>query len=144
MFVDASAIVAVLSREPDSEEIVRQLTEIGGNFFVSPLVRLEVVLALSRNKAGGSQTDPRSRASMEDAERIFDKFIDRINAEEISISNKIGRAAVSACAAYGKVCGHPAMLNFGDCFAYACAKTLEVGLLYKGDDFARTDLAGPT
>ena len=37
--------------------------------------------------------------------------------------------------------GHPARLNMGDCFAYACAKRLDAPLLYKGDDFARTDLA---
>lgn len=41
---------------------------------------------------------------------------------------------------YGKVVGHPAKLNLGDCFAYACAKAIEVPLLYKGDDFVRTDL----
>lgn len=41
----------------------------------------------------------------------------------------------------GKAVGHPADLNFGDCFAYACAKVAGVGLIHKGNDFARADLA---
>lgn len=46
-----------------------------------------------------------------------------------------------ASGTYGKLIGHEADLNFGDCFAYACAKALGMPLLYKGNDFARTDLA---
>lgn len=41
---------------------------------------------------------------------------------------------------YGRGTGHPARLNFGDCFAYALAKALGEPLLFKGDDFARTDV----
>ena len=41
---------------------------------------------------------------------------------------------------YGKGTGHPAGLNFGDCFSYAIARRRNLPLLYKGDDFARTDL----
>ena len=50
-------------------------------------------------------------------------------------------AALSARERFGRGSGHPAKLNFGDCFAYACAKTYDAKLLYKGDDFAKTDLA---
>jgi ribonuclease VapC len=49
--------------------------------------------------------------------------------------------ALSGSATYGKAVGHPADLNLGDCFAYACAKALNVPLLYKGNDFSQTDLA---
>ncbi len=49
--------------------------------------------------------------------------------------------ALDAATAYGKTVGYPADLNFGDCFAYACAKTEGLRLLYKGQDFAQTDLA---
>ena len=48
--------------------------------------------------------------------------------------------ALDAYQLYGKG-RHPAQLNMGDCFAYACAKTNDARLLYKGDDFAKTDLA---
>jgi len=49
--------------------------------------------------------------------------------------------AQEAAWTYGKTVGHPAQLNFGDCYAYACAKAYRVGLLYKGNDFSETDLA---
>lgn len=68
-------------------------------------------------------------------------FAEDIEADEIAISPEIGRLALDACASYGKAVGHVADLNFGDCFAYACAKTLKVPLIYKGNDFAHTDLA---
>ena len=59
----------------------------------------------------------------------------------IEITPAIGRQAVEAAAVYGKAVGHKADLNFGDCFAYAAAKASGARLVYKGDDFARTDLA---
>ena len=51
------------------------------------------------------------------------------------------RTSSDAYATYGRGQGSPARLNMGDCFAYAMAKRLGVPLLYKGDDFALTDLA---
>ena len=57
------------------------------------------------------------------------------------ISSEIGTRALEASATYGKTVGHVADLNFGDCFAYACAKVLDVALLYKGSDSTYTDLA---
>ena len=50
-------------------------------------------------------------------------------------------AAQDAFERYGKGQRHPAQLNMGDCFAYACARHWSVPLLYKGDDFAQTDMA---
>jgi len=75
------------------------------------------------------------------AKKAVDAFVKDLDAEEISITSEIGRRAVDASANYGNAVGHVADLNFGDCFSYACAKTLNVALLYKGDDFAHTDLA---
>lgn len=51
-----------------------------------------------------------------------------------------GREAISAFTRFGKGRGHPAQLNMGDCFAYACARTHNVPLLFVGDDFSRTDI----
>ena len=75
------------------------------------------------------------------ARELVDSLIAEIGAKEISISGPIGDRALDAAMTYGKAVGHPADLNFGDCFAYACAKVSGMGLIYKGDDFARTDLA---
>lgn len=52
-----------------------------------------------------------------------------------------GRLAVQAFSDYGKGRGHPAQLNLADCLSYACAKNRKMPLLYKGNDFAHTDLA---
>ena len=58
----------------------------------------------------------------------------------VSIGELERDEAIRAAARYGKG-HHPARLNMGDCFAYACAKTNDARLLYKGDDFSKTDLA---
>ncbi|RST87644.1 hypothetical protein EJC49_04305 [Aquibium carbonis] len=59
----------------------------------------------------------------------------------VDISAERGNAAVEASSIYGKIVGHPAALNFGDCFVCGCAKVFGVPLICKGDDFSRTDLA---
>lgn len=61
--------------------------------------------------------------------------------ETVAVSPEMGHGALLAFERYGKGRGHPAQLNMGDCFAYACAKAFGVGIIYKGEDFARTDLA---
>jgi len=58
----------------------------------------------------------------------------------LPITDDIARAAVSAFARYGKGRGHPARLNLADCLSYAAATSLRMPLLYKGDDFAQTDV----
>lgn len=139
MFVDASVIVAILGREPGHEEIEKRLASAEGPFFVSPLVKFEATLALARLKAG-----PAGKPSpdlLRQARDVVDALVEDLGAEEVAISPEIGRRALEAGATYGKAVGHAADLNFGDCFAYACAKALNVALLYKGNDFAHTDLA---
>jgi ribonuclease VapC len=61
--------------------------------------------------------------------------------EVASIGEGTSILSLDVFAKYGKGRGHPARLNFGDCFAYAMAKQHGVPLLYKGDDFSQTDLA---
>ena len=58
----------------------------------------------------------------------------------VPLTADIARVAVDAFARFGKGRGHPAQLNFGDCLSYGCAKFHDVPLLFKGDDFARTDI----
>lgn len=139
MFIDASAIVAILGREPGYEEIEKRLAIIDGPFFVSPLVKFEAATALARQKTP-AQSKP-SPNLLRQAQAAVDAFVEDLGAEEMTITADIGRQALEASATYGKAIGHAADLNFGDCFAYACAKARKVGLLYKGHDFAHTDLA---
>ena len=67
------------------------------------------------------------------------------SASNTSCARSIGAAetelSIEAFAQFGKHSGHPARLNLGDCFAYACAKANDAASLYKGDDFVHTDLA---
>jgi len=60
--------------------------------------------------------------------------------EVIAIDDNIAKKAVAAYAAFGKGRGHPAQLNLADCMSYACAKSYRVPLLFKGNDFAQTDI----
>jgi ribonuclease VapC len=144
MFIDASVIVAILGREPGHEEIEKRMAAAEGSFFVSPLVKFEASVALARQKAVAKTSNANEKPSPEllrQAQEAVDALVEDIGAEELAITPEIGRRAVDASATYGKAVGHVADLNFGDCFAYACAKVLGVALLYKGNDFADTDLA---
>ena len=70
---------------------------------------------------------------------LFD-LIEAIGIDIAPVSEQSARDAIDAYSRFGKGTRHPAQLNFGDCFAYALAKALDEPLLYKGDDFARTDI----
>lgn len=140
MFVDASAIVAILKGEPEAGGFLAALDAAEGKVLCSPVARFEAVisLAVSMARARGEAMSAGDHAA---AEELVEELLRETGAREIPVTEGIGREARAAAATYGKIAGHPAALNMGDCFAYACAKAHHVRLLYKGDDFARTDLA---
>jgi ribonuclease VapC len=129
MFVDASAIVAIVAPEEDGPALSARIDR-AGQVQTSPLAIYEATLAVAR------------RLDMPVAVAVgaVDTFLRQTGVEIIPITAEIGRAALAAFERYGRG-RHPARLNMGDCFAYACARTLGVPLLYKGDDFAQTDIA---
>ena len=141
IFADASALVAILKGEPEAAELTARLTEHVDAVWVSAVVRFEAEasLAMSRARTAGRGTaDPEDFAV---AAGLLDALLHEAGAQDLPISPAIARGALEAAATYGKLVGHPARLNMGDCFAYACTKSLGATLLYKGCDFARTDLA---
>jgi ribonuclease VapC len=140
MFLDASVVVAILAREDGWEEIYERLEAERGQLHHSPLVRFEATIALLRHVNATSETASKGSLFAK-AEQIFDDFVAAFSSCEIAVDEAIGRGALAAARTYGKVVGHKAQLNFGDCFSYAAAKSLGVGLLYKGGDFTLTDLA---
>ena len=75
----------------------------------------------------------------EEASRAVDLILARIEAEIVDVDAETARLARAAYKRFGKK-NHPAKLNFGDCFAYALAKQTGEPLLFKGDDFAQTDI----
>ena len=128
IFVDASVIVAMLAPEDDGPAFAARI-EGGEGVQVSPVVIWEAVIALARIR----------RSPIEVAERSVSAFLEDVAAETIPIDAAIGTAAIDAFARYGKG-RHAAALNMGDCFAYACARSRNIPLLAKGDDFTHTDI----
>ena len=78
--------------------------------------------------------------SAESANGLFDDFVESAAVEIVPIADSTSQTAVRAFARFGKGRGHPAQLNFGDCLSYACAREHNAAILFKGRDFARTDL----
>lgn len=140
MFIDASVIVAVAINESGAGQYIEQLERLRGRCLTSQLARFEAVLGVARARARSTGLKPNAQM-IEAAANEVDAILRAVRASNVTISSQIGDDAIEASKLYGKAVGHPAQLNFGDCFAYACAKSLNVSLLYKGDDFAQTDLA---
>lgn len=140
MFVDASAIVAILKNEPEAAGFLAALDAAKGKVFCSPIARFEAVVSLAVQMARARGDQHMTATDHEAAERLVNDLLTEAKAREVHITEGMGRDARSAALAYGKVAGHRAQLNMGDCFAYACAKAYHVPLLYKGDDFRDTDL----
>ena len=139
--VDASAIVAILVREPDAERLSQAIDAAPPPLLVSPLTIFEASLSLARAKLGPRPARKPTSHEIRAALAVVVAFVEANDLTEIEISGAIGRQAVEAAAVYGKAVGHEADLNFGDCFAYAAAKANGARLVYKGEDFSRTDLA---
>lgn len=128
MFVDASAMVAVLADESDRDVHWTKI-DAAAQVLLSPISIYETVVALMRISNGDFQ----------EASSIVDEFSKRHGVLIIPINAEVGAIALQAFARYGKG-RHRAALNMGDCFAYACAKVHRVPLLCKGDDFKLTDI----
>lgn len=141
MFLDASALAAVLLQEEDAPSLLKAMEAARGKLWISPVVRLETALALVRRKTEARGTGPSTVADFDAANQVVDELIEVLGAREMHITTSIGSEAIRILSVYGKVVGHPAKLNMGDAYSYACAKAYHAPLLYKGNDFAQTDLA---
>jgi ribonuclease VapC len=129
MSVDASALRAILLEEPEAEQFRTRLAAAPYRL-TSPVAVFEVVRALLRVTGLDTQACRGAVARLLDIGEI----------DLVAIGPAERDAALDALDRYGKG-RHPAKLNMGDCFAYACAKTHSAPLLFKGDDFSRTDIS---
>ena len=125
MIVDPSAVLAVLFAEPDAARYARAMGR-ASTCRMSAAGFLEA--AIVAESRGGSA-----------AGHALDVFLERAGMELVPVSPDQARAARMAWRRFGKG-NHPAGLNFGDCFSYALAETAREPLLFKGEDFARTDV----
>jgi ribonuclease VapC len=129
LFVDASALVAMIASEPEREAFIARVEQDGGALW-SAMSCWETVSSLRSSYRFDIAV---ARREVENSAKVLSLQLVAIGDAELAI-------ALGAYQTYGKG-RHPARLNMGDCFAYACAKTNAAELLYKGDDFALTDLA---
>lgn len=129
--VDSSALIAILRREPEADDFLRIVagTE---NCLLSSVSLLETSMVLA-----GRTGDQRSWAAL-------DALLSRAGMQIVAQDSEQAEAARTAFLRFGKG-RHPAALNLGDCASYALAKARNLPLLFKGDDFSKTDLddAGP-
>jgi ribonuclease VapC len=128
MIVDTSAVIAVLKEESDAPRFLRVLTLSAEPKRMSAANYLEAAIVVDANR------NPL-------LSRRLDELIVQaeIMAEPVTLEQaEIARAAYRD---FGRGSGHPAQLNFGDCFAYALAKSMREPLLFKGGDFSQTDVA---
>lgn len=125
MIVDSSALLAVLNRELDAERYEAAI-------LTAPRCRMSVANLLETSIV------VESRGGAE-AGYELDVFLESAEIEPAPVTAEQLAAARQAWRQFGKG-RHPAALNFGDCFAYALAQVSGEPLLYKGDDFARTDV----
>lgn len=126
MIADASAVIAILRDEPDAELFARALAN-------SAVRRMSAANFLEAAIIIDASGDPI-------ASRRFDEFIKEAQIAIEPVTEAQVRIARDAYRDFGRGSGHPAKLNFGDCFAYALAKVTGEPLLFKGDDFGRTDI----
>jgi ribonuclease VapC len=128
MIVDTSAVIAVLKEKSDAPRFLRVLTMSAEPKRMSAANYLEAAIVVDANR------NPLL------SRRLDDLIVQtEIRAEPVTLEQaQIARAAYRD---FGRGSGHPAQLNFGDCFAYALAKSMREPLLFKGDDFSHTDVA---
>ncbi len=128
MILDTSAVVAMLFDEPDAEDLRRRLAAAPRRLIsAGTLLEASMVIEAKRGEAAG---------------RELDLFLHRAKVEIVPFDDEQADSARAGWRRYGKG-RHRAGLNFGDLFSYALARSTGEELLYKGDDFALTDLVAP-
>jgi ribonuclease VapC len=130
MFIDTSALVAIIEREAEAVRL-KSAIRASEKRWTSPLVRLETTMVLSRGR----------NSLVSQLAVSFDNVIKSLGVEITPLTDEMGIRAVEAFEKFGKGRGHPAQLNLADCMSYGAAKVLHAQLLFKGDDFAKTDIA---
>ena len=119
----------MLTREPDADTLVSALAA-AGRAETTPVAFYEAVLGVSRKR----------QWSIAEAETHVRDFLEAAGVAVQPIQPETAHVALEAFARYGKGRGHRARLNLGDCFIYAQAKVGGASLLYKGEDFSKTDI----
>ena len=132
IFLDASAIVAMIAREPEAETFGRYLG-IETDRITSPLAIWESVRGVESARG----------VTLQEARALVADFVTEGSIRVVTLDAEDADLALDAHARFGKGV-HPAALNFGDCFAYASTRRHGAELMFKGNDFAQTDIPDAT
>lgn len=126
MIVDTSAVIAILRNEAGAQACANALERAAERrMSAASFLEAAIVIDMSRDPI---------------ASRRFDELVAVAKIIIEPVTEQQTRIARAAYCDFGKGSGHPAKLNFGDCFAYALAKSRNEPLLFQGDDFRHTDL----
>lgn len=125
MIVDSSAIIAIIFGEPDADQLLKAL--MGGEPRMSAATYFEAGMVIDRKAADDFPA------------KAFDRLLTLARVDVVPVTREHADRARRAHARFGKG-NHEARLNFGDCFAYALATEAGEPLLFKGEDFSRTDV----
>ena len=126
MIIDTSAVLTILRAKPEALSYARAI-ESAERRRISAANFLEAAIVIDGSR------DPV-------ASRRFDEFVAAAGLSIEPVTEEQARVARDAFRDFGRGSGHPARLNFGDCFAFALSKVTEEPLLFKGNDFAHTDI----
>ena len=126
MIIDTSALIAILRDEPDASFCATAI-ETASDRRISAANFLEAAVVIDGSR------DPVASRRFDDLVREAQLVIEPVTESQVRIAREAYRD-------FGKGSGHPAQLNFGDCFAYALAKATGEPLLFKGNDFIHTDV----
>jgi ribonuclease VapC len=126
VIVDTSAIIAILRQEPDARRIAEAIE-------AAPVRRMSAATYVEVGAVIDGARDPVASRSVDELIAVAGITLEPVTSEQARIAREAYRD-------FGRGSGHPAGLDFGDCFAYALAKAMGEPLLFKGDDFSRTDV----
>lgn len=125
MVVDSSVLIAILLAEPEAEHYTERLIEADGVYISAvSIVESSMVIEYKKGEPGAEQ---------------YDELLKIISPTIVTFDTQQAQLARIAWRQFGKG-RHPAKLNFGDCCSYATAKYLNKPLLFKGNDFHKTDI----
>lgn len=125
MVIDSSALLAIVLDEPERQTFLSKIS-LDARPLIAAANYVEAAIVLVSRRGPAAAVELRG-------------FLEEAGIEIAEVNDAVSEAAIEAFARFGKG-RHPAGLNFGDCFAYALASIMGERLLYKGDDFAKTDI----
>ena len=126
MLIDTSALVAILLSEAEAPALVDAILGADHRFVAAPSLVEASAVMLARKGAGGGIA--------------LDALMERLGIRVLAMSEHAARLARLGYARFGRGVGSPAVLNYGDCLAYGVAMAAGEALLFKGEDFAQTDV----